>query len=400
MIAARIAAAGRPFLFALLYALLALVLGWTLGGQAISGRIDADLAAPLLMPGALLLAWLMRGEQPGRRAKLAVGAIGLLLVLQLALHLFLAGRVGPLPLFLSAVAAILCWLVADGAVQLCAGWRRRFRWPLMIVAVAGWFAVGQGMLAWHHGDRAPSHRAEVVMLTSLPLRWSGGGDIAQMLAAGPGDLPALAAIERAVDLRLVDSTGDYLPPGATLFLAHPRALAPADLVRIDQHLRIGGKAVILADGLSSWPPPHPLGDPRNPPVTSLLTPLFDYWGIELAAPAPGAGNGAAGKDANEADVFIDPAGYKLRLHSPGRFVRLPESCRSYGGERVARCPIGRGTVWLVSDADMLHASQWTSPVAAAPWLRRADNVAWLIDVLRDPNWSDTTPPLWIRPRGH
>lgn len=395
MTAARFAAAGRAILPPICYALLALILGWTLGGQAILRRIDADLTVPLLMPGALLLDWMIRAEEPERRAKLAIAAIGLLLALQLALHLLLADRFGFSPLFLSAIAAILCWRIAEGVRQLSAGWPRRFRWPLIVIVIAGWFAVGQELIAWYQDEREPSHRPEVVMLTSLPLRWSGGGDMARMLTEGPGDLPALTAIERAVDLRLVDSIGDDLSPAATLFLAHPRALTPAELVRIDQHVQFGGRAVILADGLSGWPAPHPIGDPRNPPVTSLLTPLLDHWGIELAAPALAAGEGV-----NEADVFIDSAGYKLHLHTAGRFVRLPETCRPYGGERVALCPIGKGSIWLVSDADMLHASQWASPVAAAPWLRRSDNIAWLIAVLRGGFSPAPSAPLWIRPRGH
>jgi hypothetical protein len=162
------------------------------------------------------------------------------------------------------------------------------------------------------------------------------------------------------------------------------------MVRIDTHLRGGGKAVILADALSSWPPVHALGDPRNPPVTSLLTPLLDHMGIELAAPAAG--------EEGDVRLFLDPGGYMLRLHSAGRFVRLPPACRAFGGARAARCAIGGGTLWIVGDADMLHAELWRSLVAWAPWLRRSDNMAWLADVLKGRE-NRRFQPLWTGSRG-
>src|SRR3546814_10581696 len=74
------------------------------------------------------------------------------------------------------------------------------------------------------------------MLTGLPLRWSGGGDIAAMIAKGSSDDPALARLTSAGPVSLVDSLVDHVPPpGGTLLLAHPRALAPRELVRSEEH---------------------------------------------------------------------------------------------------------------------------------------------------------------------
>ena len=60
MSAARVAAA-RILSASVAYAAPALLLSWYLGGQALTGGIDAWLAVPLLMPGALRHARLSGG---------------------------------------------------------------------------------------------------------------------------------------------------------------------------------------------------------------------------------------------------------------------------------------------------------------------------------------------------
>ena len=383
-------AATRALVPAACYAGPALALGWLVGGQAALGRVDASLAVPLLMPGALLWARFAR-NQTSPLSLSAGAAILLLFAAQWALHLHFAGRAGFDHLLLTALAGAFALSAAWTAARWTRAWRRRARWPVLALAIAGWFALGQGLLALVHADRAAGPRPSAVMLTSLPLRWAGGGgDLAAMLAAGPADLPALTALEKAVDLHVVDTLEDGVPPGAALFLAHPRALPPAELVRIDAHLRGGGTAVILADALSSWPPVHALGDSRNPPVTSLLTPLLDHWGVELAAPDDA--------QAGDASLFLGPGGPMLRLHSAGRFVRRPGTCRTLGDARALRCAIGQGTAWIVGDADLLHAEMWQSPVAWAPWLRRSDNMAWLAGRLKGRE-AGRLQPLWIQSRG-
>jgi hypothetical protein len=221
------------------------------------------------------------------------------------------------------------------------------------------------------------------------LRWSGGGDIAAMIAEGAKDDPALARLTAAGPVSLVDSLADHVPPpGGALLLAHPRALAPQELVAVDAFVRGGGRAVVLADALSGWPARHPLGDPRNPPVTSLLTPLLDHWGVTLAA-APAA-EGAA--------LPADVDGARLRLFSAGRFDRFPPQCQTFAGRRVARCPIGDGEAWLVGDADLLFAPLWRPLVPGADHLRRADTMEWLAARLWPGAGTGLLRPLWIRAR--
>src|SRR3546814_12310890 len=89
---------------------------------------------------------------------------------------------------------------------------------------------------------------------------------------------------------------------------------------------------LLADALSGWPVRHPLGDPRNPPVTSLLTPLLGHWGMVLGA-APLGERAAQG---------FDVAGRRLRLFTARRLETLPAACRPFSGGRLAHCPTGKG----------------------------------------------------------
>lgn len=367
------------------YVLPALALAWLCGGQMLLGRVDAALAIPLLMPGALLLAWLIRGQSLLARARTFAAALFGLMAIQFALHSLLGHGLGVVQLLATAVAGGLSCVLAALVVRVTRSWRAPLRWAVMIPVVMLWFVAGQAVIAV--GYVAPNKQLSprLAILTGLPLRWQGD-DLAAMLASGPADAPALVELRKRFAFDLIDSVAQ-LPDDRLLLVAHPRARAPEELVRLDALTAQPRTIVILADALSSWTPAYPLGDPRNPPVTSLLTPLLDHWGITLAAVDP--------ERAGDVDVFLDPAGQKLRLHSAGRFTRLPAGCATWGDRRVARCPIGRATVWLVGDADLLHESLWQSPIHDALWLRRSDNMKWLASVLGGSS-SAYFEPIWIR----
>ena len=379
----------RPLLRALATALLALMLAWIAGGQYWLGRIDPALAIPLLAPPMLLLAWWQRREAAGVRRRTVLTALAILLAAQALLSLSLAGSAGWAQLASVLLAGVAAAWVADAFAQ----WRARGRALRLLAALAlmfGWFAAGHVLLSFLYRPFAAAAAAPpATMLTGLPLRWTGGGDIAAMIAEGARDDPALARLEASGPVKLVDSLVNNVPPrGGALLVAHPRALAPQELVAIDAFVRGGGRAVVLADALSGWPMQYPLGDPRNPPVTSLLTPLLDHWGVTLGASPVGETQAVA----------VDVDGARLRLFSAGRFDRLPRGCRAYGGRRVALCRIGAGEAWLVGDADLLFAPLWQPLVAGAPHLGRADTMDWLAARL----WDGTAGhgvalrPLWIR----
>lgn len=380
-----VAVPARRFLPALFYIGPALLLGWLVGGQMVFGRIDAALAIPLLMPGALWLAVAVRDEARATRLRIMVAAVLGLTAIQFALHHLVGHQIGGIQLLATAVLGGLSCAFAALAVRVTRSWRLWLRLAAMIAVVMLWFVAGQAVIGLGYAAPNKQISPKLAILTGLPLRWQGD-DLAAMLASGPSDAPVLAELRKRFDIDLIDSVAD-LPDDALLLVAHPRALAPEELVRLDALTAQPRTIVILADALSGWTPPFALGDPRNPPVTSLLTPLLDHWGITLAAPAPdGAG---------DVDVFVGPSGQKLRLHSAGRFTRLPAGCATWGDRRVARCPIGRANVWLVGDADLLHESLWASPIPDAPWLARSDNMKWLVAIMGGPGkaWFE---PIWIR----
>jgi hypothetical protein len=389
-------------------ALLALV--WFAGGQAALGRIDPALVLPWL---ALVLVLLERWRQ-AREKKLRVPAkagthhppvpdgtgrrwtpafagehgflvvVLLLLPAQAILALLLAEQMPWAQLGLVGVGAAL---VARLAAHL-ARWRagRAVRGMAALLLVGVWFAGSHLLLAALY-RAPPAAGAPVTMLTGLPLRWSANSDMAAMIAEGMSDDPALQRIEAAGPVRLIDSLIDHPPaPGGTLFLAHPRALAPRELVAVDAFVRGGGRAVILADALSGWSARHPLGDPRNPPVTSLLTPLLDHWGVTLGAAPAG----------ERKPLAADVGGARLRLFSAGRFERFPATCQAYAGRRIVHCRIGDGEAWLVGDADLIFASLWQPAPGWAAHLRRADTMEWLAGCLWPRGGRAILRPLWIR----
>ena len=379
----------RHFLSAWTYIVPALLLAWFAGGQRIFGRIDAGLAIPLLMPGALWIAWRLRTDGWTIRLGVTAGALLGLTVVQFGLQVWLGGAPGAAQALTTFAAGVICCVVAALTIAGVRSWRPPFRWLVFLFAVLCWFGAGQLALSYAYAPGAAQPAPRLAVLTGLPLRW-GGDDFAAMLADGPQDAPAVTELARRFDVRLIDSL-TQVEDDEPLLVAHPRALPPAELVRLDGLTVRPRTMVILADALSSWEPPHPIGDPRNPPVTSLLTPLLDHWGLTLAAP----GRSASGWE-GDVDVFPGPAGQKLRLHSAGRFTRVPAHCDRHGDGRVVRCTIGKATVWLVGDADLLHQSLWQSPIANMRWLRTSDNLSWLAGVLR-PAGAPLLDPLWIRP---
>lgn len=357
------------------FALAGLGGGLWLGGALALERIDLALAIPTLLAfGIIFIAFT---EVLFARRAFAIGASALAALLLLAL------TVGASPL--AVLSLIASAAVALGVSALLVGsaraWSRSARWAAFAGAAALWWMGSHVVLGWAYLPTPPVQAGRVVMLTGLPLvKWA---DSASSFAAREDASVVALRTMLAKPLVLVDGlAAGSLTDTDRLLLAHPYALPPAALVEVDRFVRAGGRAIILADGLSGWPPPHRFGDPRNPPITSLLTPLFDYWKIGLAAPV--SGSTAAGV------VRVDDAGFMLTLHSAGHFDRLPPGCRGAGAladrrPTVAYCQIGRGTAVLVADADLLFAPLWQSNPGWARHLRRSDNIEWLARMLNRPS---------------
>lgn len=194
-------------------------------------------------------------------------------------------------------------------------------------------------------------RPRVMLMTGLPLVWGEKGPF----EAGSRPAAAYVDLAREFDFRPVDMLdAPTLERGRVLFLAQPQRLAPAELAALDGWIRRGGRALILTDPSLAWPSALPPGDIRRPPPTGLLAPLLGHWRVALEPPA------------ESGEVEARWNGRRLLLDSPGRLRSAGPDCVVGEDEWTARCRLGRGTVRLVADADLMRDSLWTSSVADNP----------------------------------
>jgi hypothetical protein len=137
-----------------------------------------------------------------------------------------------------------------------------------------------------------------------------------------------------------------------LLLAQPRAFAPRELASIDNWVRQGGLVLILADPALQWGSLYPLGDKRRPLFTSMLSPLLNYWGVELVLPLEDEGPASLRK----IGVF------NIRTVTPGEWLPKQSTaknrCAILAKGLLADCRIGKGRAILVADADFLDAAFW------------------------------------------
>ncbi len=192
----------------------------------------------------------------------------------------------------------------------------------------------------------------VLMMTTLPLQWSEGG-IEADLAEDAAPHPAFAHLRQQYDLQAIDDLRT-LPekPGQMLLLAQPRALQPSELVRLDDWVRAGGHVLILADPALQWGSLYPLGDKRRPLFTSMLSPLFTHWGLELVLPMT-----------DEKPMAIRKIGpFHIRTQTPGEWLPRTDtgttSCDIFAQGLAADCRLGKGRALLVADADVLDTRYW------------------------------------------
>jgi hypothetical protein len=264
------------------------------------------------------------------------------------------------------IASLAIVAIFDALVAVGRGWWGRKGMSagaaLAVVLLALPFGLGRIHEAIALGDEGEAPAAErpvLHLLTSLPIVWGEAGPF------DPESRPAESYLylQREFDVRAIDALDDEALSGARLLLAaHPRLLAPEELVTLDRWVRSGGRALILSDPALAWPTDLPLGDVRRAPPVGLLGPLLDHWGITLEPPA-------------QPLILVDQTGgRRLALGAPGRFRSDSVQCKT-GREWRARCRIGFGEVMLVADADLLHDRFWVAPVpnGAGRAARLADN---------------------------
>jgi hypothetical protein len=190
------------------------------------------------------------------------------------------------------------------------------------------------------------------LMTTLPLQWSEGG-IEADLAADAKPHPAYVRLQKQYDVRPLDNFDDLdQRPLSIMLLAQPRALAPAELVKLDNWVRGGGKLLILADPALQWGSLYPLGDKRRPLFTSLLSPLFSHWGLELVLPM-----------SDQQEITLRQInGLNIRTQTPGEWLpkvgNASSDCQFAAHRLLADCRVGKGRALLLADADLLDSVYW------------------------------------------
>lgn len=220
---------------------------------------------------------------------------------------------------------------------------------LLLLAVLG----SVYMLGRARSVGSPEDKAPLMLMSSISLMWGEAG-IADIAKGQAAPSPLYAHLSEQYRLNVIDDFQKLGRPGAVpLLLIQPRALAPRELVELDGWIRNGGKAIIFADPALDWPSDLPIGDQRRPLFTSLLTPMFRHWGVELALPV--------GADVEDKDITVDD--YRLSPKSAGIWLKAngkaSAGCDISEDQFLATCKVGKGTALLIADADVLYEEHWT-----------------------------------------
>jgi hypothetical protein len=194
-------------------------------------------------------------------------------------------------------------------------------------------------------------RAPIQMLTALPLFW-GEGEFGDVLKSGTAQSPLITTLQKDGPVRAIDHVdANSLDPQSILFMIQPPVLSPQELVAIDAFVRAGGRVVAFADPELSWEQAAPMGSALRAPPRSLLTPLYEYWGLKLDADKMG--------DAIVGTVFF---GQGAGLLTPGKWTLIKsgqsKGCAVFEDKRLADCAIGKGRAVLVADADFANPAFW------------------------------------------
>ena len=246
--------------------------------------------------------------------------------------------------------------------------RDRRLWALLLILLIGvaalWF--------WQGRKAVRSESEPLVLMSSIDLLW-GETDFGALAKGDIDPDPLYTRLAATRKLVVVDNVAQLQAQKAKVaLLIQPRAFAPDELVRLDQWVRAGGRLLFFADPALQWPSDLPIGDPARPLFTSMHSPLFNHWGIELVLPMEA--------EAESAEVAIDVGQYEIRTLSAGQWqMRAKESgdetnCRIADKALVAECRPGKGQVILVADADLLHSAMWQS---ALPGSDSSSNMEWV-----------------------
>jgi len=214
-------------------------------------------------------------------------------------------------------------------------------------------------------DTATPDRAQVGLMTSLPLYWAEGTGVAD-LAAGRAAVPwQRAAIEARYRIVPLDTLSpnpalspdepevDPLADLDRLAVIQPRGLSPADNVALDAWVRAGGRLLLVLDPALTGKYDCPLGDPRRPVDSALIPPVVKHWGLNIFYPV------FENPDALPVESRIGSGGI-VPLEAPGTIDFDPQAgtrCTIMRSNAIATCQVGTGRVTLIADAALFEHSE-------------------------------------------
>lgn len=215
-------------------------------------------------------------------------------------------------------------------------------------------------------DVIAGERTPLGLMTSLPIYWPSGVALDD-LVDGDAQLPwmrtyleqrfeltafdTLSADQQATDE--VSDEGAKVPPldGLdALMIIQPRGLSPADNVALDEWVAAGGQVLLALDPLLVGHYAYPLGDPRNPVLSTLVPPIMDRWGLSLSF-------------SERQPLAIQSIAYEggeLPMVMSG-VIALEEGgtgqCTLEAEGRIANCTIGEGRAIVVADATIFEIQE-------------------------------------------
>jgi hypothetical protein len=237
------------------------------------------------------------------------------------------------------------------------------KWPVQDPAVAKRLLVGGLVLLVlllfliankYLQPKLEDEKPVLALMSSLPLHW-GEGDVRGTLSASSAPAPAYQRLANDFHIQLIDDVADLKKRKVGLLLmAQPRALSPSQMFALDNWILAGGRALILADPALQWESSYPLGDVRRPLFTSMLSPLFSHWGLELVMLM----------DESEPLAVRKIEGFSIRTVSPGAWQPKAgndeRACSISPEALLADCRLDKGRALLVADADLLDSRYWAA----------------------------------------
>lgn len=201
----------------------------------------------------------------------------------------------------------------------------------------------------------PKDRPRLGLMTSLPIYWPLGSDIAT-IASGEAQPPwQRRLLEQRYELVPLDTLSPIagLSPDAPetdplagldhLAIIQPRGLSPADNVALDEWVRAGGQLLLVLDPMLTGHYEAALGDPRRPTDAALIPPVVERWGLAVSYDPEQSqevenvayGNGTVMRSLAGEISLIEGAGGDCDIQAEGM---------------LAQCRVGEGLVTLLADA--------------------------------------------------